>query len=249
MTANEIDNSVTCGNLVHNNVESSNVESVDGVAVDSSGESRNGKSGDSVGESGDGVAEGGTSESVNVESGNGVGESVSGHGAGETSNEVSETNNDVGESNNEVAVAKWSRATFLAQQEMAKDSFDSAREHYIDALNAALQLRDTAPILYAQTQVAFAAVCLLTGDSETALFFLVEVQPIYRKYYAASHWRMLELYHLIANANHLCGLFEDAKQWYELTLKNLEHVGPDHPDKKVVLENYSALLGEQKAVA
>lgn len=150
---------------------------------------------------------------------------------------------------NEVTVQKWSRATFLAQQEMAKDNFDAAREHYIDALNAALQLRDSAPILYAQTQVAFAAVSLLTEDSETALFLLVDVMPIYRKYYACNHWRMLELYHLIANANHMCGLFEDAKHWYELTLKNLEHVGPDHPDKKVVLENFTALLGEHRVVA
>jgi hypothetical protein len=150
---------------------------------------------------------------------------------------------------NEVAVQNWSRATFLAYQEMSRDNIDAAREHYIDALNAALELRDTAPILYAQTQVAFAAVSLISEDSETALYFLVDVLPIYRKYYVSNHWRMIELYHLLANAHHMCGLFNDAQQWYELTLKLLGDVGDDHPDKRVVLQNYRALLGERKAAA
>ena len=140
------------------------------------------------------------------------------------------------------ALNDWSRSTFLAQQELAQDNVAAAKEHYIEALNAAIGLRNSNPLPYAQTQVALASVCLLVDDAEGAICFLLDVLPIYEKYYPRSHYKMLELYHLIANAHHRYGLWLEAKHWYELTLENMGQFRFDQADKKVVVDNYAALL-------
>lgn len=150
----------------------------------------------------------------------------------------------------EVAEKRWARATFMAQEQLAQDNFVEAREHYIDALNAILPVKNSMEVVYAQTQVAYACVCVLTGDAECALYFLVdEVLPIYDQHMAQDDVRMLELYHLIANVFHVCGLLEEAKPWYEFTLDNMEPLGADNVDKQVVIANYSKLLLEYRAAA
>jgi len=140
------------------------------------------------------------------------------------------------------ALNDWSRSTFQAQLELAEDNVAAAKEYYIDALNASIALRNNDPLPYAQTQVALASVCLLADDAEGAICFLIDVLPIYEKYYPRSHYKMLELYHLIANAHHRYGLFLEAKHWYELTLENMGQFQFDQADKKIVVENYAKLL-------
>jgi hypothetical protein len=140
------------------------------------------------------------------------------------------------------ALQNWSRSIFLAQLELADDNLEAAKEHYIDALNASILLRNSNPLPYAQTQVALSSVCLLADDAEGAICFLLDVLPIYEKYYPRSHYKMLELYHLIANAHHGYGLLTEAKHWYELTLENMGHYYFDNADKKVVVDNYAKLL-------
>ena len=44
---------------------------------------------------------------------------------------------------NEKELKTWSRATFLAQNELATGDYGDATRHYIDALNVALQLRES----------------------------------------------------------------------------------------------------------
>ncbi len=142
----------------------------------------------------------------------------------------------------EKALNDWSHSTFQAQVELSQNNVAAAKEHYIDALNASIALRNSNSLPYAQTQVALASLCLLADDAEGAICFLIDVLPIYEKHHPRSHYKMLELYHLIANAHHRYGLFVEAKYWYELTLENMGHFRFDNADKKVVVDNYAKLL-------
>ncbi|MBS1954931.1 MAG: tetratricopeptide repeat protein [Cyanobacteria bacterium SZAS-4] len=143
----------------------------------------------------------------------------------------------------------WSRATFLAQNAVAKDEYGDATNHYIDALNAAMTLKETAPIYCAETKVALAALSLMADEPELAITLLTDALPIYAQTYPRSHRKMLELYHLVANAHHHVGLYETARYWYELTLENMAHLPWNHVDKQVVAENFRQLLENKKYAA
>lgn len=143
----------------------------------------------------------------------------------------------------------WSRATFLAQNAVATGDYADATIRYIDALNVALTFRESAPIYCAETKVALAALSLMADEPELAITLLTDALPIYAQTYTRSHSKMLELYHLVANAHHYVGLYETARYWYELTLENMAHLPWNHVDKQVVAENFRQLLENKKYAA
>ncbi|MBS1956617.1 MAG: tetratricopeptide repeat protein [Cyanobacteria bacterium SZAS-4] len=147
------------------------------------------------------------------------------------------------------ALKSFIRSMFFGRQELARDDIATAREFFIDALNAAIVLRDVHPLYYAQVQIELASIYMLDGDPESAICFLFDVLPIYENVYPRTHHSMLDMYHLVANAHHLYGMLAEAKHWYELTLMNMAHLALDNVDKKIVVENYANLLEECRRAA
>jgi hypothetical protein len=89
----------------------------------------------------------------------------------------------------------------------------------------------------------------MADEPGLAITLLTDALPIYAQTYPRSHSKMLELYHLVANAHHHVGLYETARYWYELTLENMAHLPWNHVDKQVVAENFRQLLENKKYAA
>lgn len=96
------------------------------------------------------------------------------------------------------ALKSFIRSMFFGRQELARDHIETAKEFFIDALNASIVLRDVHPLCYAQVQIELASLYILDGDPESAICFLFDVLPIYEKVYPRTHHSMLDMYHLVA---------------------------------------------------